>query len=74
MTNTTDAVPETLADVLADILTRLDRLEGDRAGVWVAYYSDHSGMSVFPTEIEALRHARERNMDAVEFQPWGEVW
>lgn len=30
--------------------------------VWVAYYSDWSGIAVFSTEIEALRYAVERGM------------
>jgi hypothetical protein len=31
-------------------------------GVWLAYYSDWSGMAVFATEIEALRYAVEKSM------------
>lgn len=29
--------------------------------VWLAYYSDWSGMAVFSEEIDALRHAVERS-------------
>lgn len=47
-------------------------LTDDGAGCWVAYYSDWSGVAVFPTEIEALRYAVSRSM-LVEFKPWGEI-
>lgn len=29
---------------------------------WVAYYNDYSGITVFSTEIEALRHAVNHGM------------
>jgi hypothetical protein len=44
----------------------------EQGGCWVAYYHDRSAVSVFGSEIEALRHAVERQM-TVRFQPWGEV-
>jgi hypothetical protein len=42
------------------------------AGVWLAYYSDYSGIAVFPTELEALKHAQSNGMN-VRFCRWGEV-
>ena len=30
--------------------------------VWLAYYSDFSGLAVFKDEIEARRYAMDRNM------------
>lgn len=44
------------------------RLPGD--GVWMAYYSDHSGYAPFASELDALRYANGAGMD-VEFTPWG---
>ena len=41
--------------------------------VWVAYYSDYSGISVFQTEIEALRFAVSRGMWVERFESGGEV-
>jgi hypothetical protein len=43
----------------------------DPGGAWVAYYSDYSGISIFASELEALRHAVGKSM-TVEFVPWGE--
>ena len=40
-------------------------------GVWVARYSDRSEVSVFASEISALRHAVSRSMEVV-FVPFGE--
>lgn len=40
------------------------------AGCWVAYYSDRSGIAMFPTEIEALRVAVDRQMEC-KFVEWG---
>lgn len=31
-------------------------------GVWLAYYSDWSGISMFASEVEALRHAVDNSM------------
>ncbi len=39
-------------------------------GVWAAYYSDMSGVRIFATEIEALRHAVENTM-SVKFWEFG---
>lgn len=45
--------------------------EADHAGgAWVALHSDYSGISIFATEIEALRHAVDKSM-TVRFVPWG---
>lgn len=33
-------------------------------GIWVAYYSDRSGIVAFPTEIEALRYAVKHSCEA----------
>ena len=44
--------------------------EQEAGGAWVAYYSDWSGVSIFATEIEALRHAVGKSME-VGFFPWG---
>ena len=41
-------------------------------GVWLATYSDWSGIAVFGDELEALRYANGRSMQ-VEFKPWGEI-
>lgn len=30
---------------------------------WLAFYADRSGFAVFPTEIQALRHAVVNSMD-----------
>lgn len=72
MSNATEVEPSIFEDVLADIYSRLERLEGDRSGVWLAFHSDWSGIAVFATEIEALRHAQEHTM-TVEFRQWGEI-
>lgn len=46
--------------------------ERDSPGVWVAYWSDHSGAPViFRFEVEALRYALERHMQ-VKFAPFGD--
>jgi hypothetical protein len=42
-----------------------------RRGVWVARYSDGSGVYVFASEIAALRHAVTTSMEVV-FVPFGE--
>ena len=39
-------------------------------GAWVAYYSDYSGMALFGSEIEALRHAVGNSM-TVAFWEFG---
>lgn len=39
-------------------------------GVWVARYFDGSGIVAFPTEVQALRYAVERQME-VAFVAWG---
>lgn len=41
------------------------------SGVWVALYQDASHVAVFATEIEALRHAIDKQM-TVKFVPYGE--
>ena len=40
-------------------------------GVWVAYYSDRSGIAAFDSEIEALRYAVKHTC-LVEFREFGE--
>jgi hypothetical protein len=42
------------------------------SGVWLAYYTDWSGLAVFATEIEALRYAVDHTM-SVAFREWGEI-
>ena len=42
----------------------------DEYGCWVVYYSDRSGIAMFPTEIEALRVAVDRKMEC-KFVEWG---
>lgn len=42
-----------------------------RRGVWVARYSDGSGLYLFATEIDALRHAVGSAMEVVHV-PYGE--
>lgn len=39
-------------------------------GVWVARYSDMSGVVPFATELDAYRHANGTTMDVV-LAPWG---
>jgi hypothetical protein len=39
-------------------------------GCWLAYYADWSGMVVFQTEVECLRHAVKRGM-SVKLVEWG---
>lgn len=41
--------------------------------VWVAYYTDYSGIAVFETEIEALRFAVGKGMQVERFTSGGEV-
>lgn len=41
-------------------------------GVWMAYYDDWSAIAIFPTELEALRHAMGSTMK-VEWRGWGEI-
>jgi hypothetical protein len=41
------------------------------AGSWVAYYSDWSSLSIFHSEIDALRFAVDKSMDVI-FVPDGE--
>ena len=43
----------------------------DGSGVWVAFYSDHSGARLFASEIDALRHAVGTSMD-VRYVDFGE--
>lgn len=54
---------ETYARVSSSIHRRDD-------GVWVAYYSDGSGVNVYETEVDALRAAVETSMQ-VAFWPFG---
>lgn len=71
MTEPTTA--EVLANEQAERLMELFKLPAERlGGCWIAYYSDWSGIAVFGTEIEALRHAVEHSM-IVQFFQWGEV-
>lgn len=42
----------------------------DPRGVWVAFYSDRSGIASFGTEIDALRFAVDHGME-VQFRPFG---
>ncbi|XTP37112.1 hypothetical protein ACORG1_13220 [Mycobacterium sp. TJFP1] len=46
----------------------IGELIGERTVCWLAYYSDFSGMAVFPTEIEAHRHANGTTMEVVELR------
>ena len=41
-------------------------------GVWVTYHFDYSGgVSVWPTEVEALRDAHSNSKDVCRFLEWG---
>jgi hypothetical protein len=40
-------------------------------GVWLAYYSDWSGMAVFESELECLRYAVDKTM-TVKYVPFGQ--
>ena len=43
----------------------------NESGVWIAYYSDRSGVVPFGSEIEALRYAVDKSM-TVRRVPFGE--
>ena len=62
--------------VRASVLHEVTDVDPDAAyglnGVWLAYYHDFSGLAVFLTEIEALRHAVENSMH-VKFITWGDI-
>lgn len=51
-------------------MTDLQTENDATGGAWVALYSDYSGISIFATEIDALRHAVDKTM-TVRFVPWG---
>lgn len=42
--------------------------------VWVAYYSDKSGLVIFDEEIDCLRHAVENSMKVSEVTLGESVW
>ena len=43
-------------------------------GCWIAYYADHSGATLFASEIQALRFAIETGM-SVKFVEFGaDIW
>lgn len=47
--------------------------EREENGCWVVYYSDWSGIAVFDTEIDALRHVNENDGMKAEYFGWGTI-
>jgi hypothetical protein len=43
------------------------------AEIWCAYNSDGSSFCIFPTEVEALRHALAYTMSGVKKVTWGDL-
>lgn len=41
--------------------------------IWCAYNSDGSAFSIFPTEVEALRHALAYTMSGAKKVTWGDL-
>ena len=48
-----------------------DEVSAPADGVWVARYSDISGVVPFATELDAFRHANHTSMEVVHV-PWGQ--
>jgi hypothetical protein len=44
-----------------------------KAGAWVTYYADWSGIAIFATELEALRYAVGRTMEVKFVEFGGEI-
>lgn len=74
MATPSDEAADPMAELLGEILDRLERLEaGAQPGCWVARYSDWSGIAVFGSELEALRYTNDHDGMVASFVQWGEV-